>query len=117
MHQAPPTDLETLLRRHLPKDTDSAMTDRVVDQWKTSLATATHVIVAQVDNYGPKLQASWLDPEGRIVASIARPFPRNSSVRRFVMDWERYMRQRGVQASVTWNEATGPESNGATTGQ
>jgi hypothetical protein len=101
MHQARPTDLETLLRRHLPKDTDSDITDCVVDQWKTSLATATRVIVARVDNYGPKLQASWLDPEGRIVAAIARPFPRASSVRTFVRDWERYMRKRGVRASVT----------------
>ena len=89
-------DTETLLRRHLPKDTDPDITDRVVDQWKTSLETATRVIVARVDNYGPKLKASWLDPEGRVVASIARPFPRESSIRRFVGDWERYMRKRGV---------------------
>ena len=58
MRQAPPTDLEALLRCHLPKDTDSDITDHVVDQWKNSLATATRVIVERVDNYGPKLQAS-----------------------------------------------------------
>jgi hypothetical protein len=116
MHQAPPTELETLLRRHLPKDTDSDITDRVVDQWKTSLATASRVIVARVDNYGPKLQASWLDPEGRVVASIARPFASESAVRKFVREWERYMRKRGAKPSVTWDDAAGPESNGATIG-
>ncbi len=116
MRQAPPTDLETLLRRHLPKDTDPDITNHVMDQWKNSLATATRVIVEQVDNYGPKLQASWLDHEGHVVASIARPFPRESSVQEFVRDWERYMRERGAQPSVTGDEAVGPESNGATSG-
>jgi len=116
MRQAPPTDLEALLRCHLPKDTDSDITDHVVDQWKNSLATATRVIVERVDNYGPKLQASWLDHEGHVVASIARPFPRESSVQEFVRDWERYMRKRGSQPSVTGDEAGGPESNEATIG-
>ncbi len=37
MRQAPPTDLETLLRRHLPKDTDPDITNHVMDQWKNSL--------------------------------------------------------------------------------
>lgn len=88
----------------------------MVDQWKNSLATATRVIVERVDNYGPKLQASWLDHEGHVVASIARPLPRESSVQEFVRDWERYMRKRGAKPSVTGGEAAGPESNGAIIG-
>lgn len=116
MRQAPSADLETLLRHHLAQDTDSDMTDHVVDQWKTALAIATRVLVARIDNYGPKLQASWLDPEGHVVASIARPFSRESAVRTFVRDWERYMRKRGAKPSVTWDDTAGPESNGATIG-
>jgi hypothetical protein len=109
-HTSPSADLEELLRRHLPEDSNDAITDYVVNEWKSKLANAETVVVEWTDSYRRKLNASWLDHNGRVLVSTARPPGRAGSVREFVRDWEQYMENRGLMHRVDWKDSTGPGS-------
>jgi hypothetical protein len=93
------TDLEDLLRKHLPKDSDPKMTDHVVSRWKAQLEPASVVKLEWDTGFGRKLKASWLDG-GEVLASMARPEARAQSLREFVSDWEAFRRRHSLPARV-----------------
>lgn len=106
MYTSQVTDLEALLRRHLPRDSNDAATAHVLETWKRELADATSVRVEWVDRYGRRLQASWFGPHGDLRASTARPLEQADRVRRFVLDWQHLMERHGQHVHVTWQPGT-----------
>lgn len=106
MYTSQITDLEALLRHHLPKDSNDEVTTHVVETWKRELADAPSVRVEWIDRYGQRLQASWLGPHGEPRASTARPLHLANQVRHFVLEWQRLMESHGRHVQVTWRPGT-----------
>src|ERR1700682_4769231 len=93
------TDLEDVLRRHLPRDSDPNMTDHVVHQWKSQMESASEVQVDWIEHHGRKLRASWSNGEA-VLVSIARPLPKAESLWKFVHEWEACRLHHGLPAIV-----------------
>jgi hypothetical protein len=116
MRRTAVTDLEELLKRHLPRDTSEAMTDYVRESWLRVLPAAQVVVVEWVDDPSPQLTASWLNDRGEVIASISSPPSQAESVREFVRDWESFRYRHGLDARVEWEterdlEAESPDGH------
>lgn len=105
-HAARATDLEALLKRHLPRDSDSAINSHLINLWLAKMRSAESVRVEWVESYGRKLKASWLDPAGHTLLSTARPAGRADSVRDFVADWANYRQRHGLRYHVFGDDGT-----------
>lgn len=105
-HTARATDLEVLLKRHLPSDSDSAINSHLISRWLAKMTSAQSVRVEWVESYDRKLKASWLDPAGNTLLSTARPAGRAESVREFVSDWAKYRQLHGLRYQVIWDDGT-----------
>jgi hypothetical protein len=92
-------DLESVLRKHLPKDSDQRITDHMVAKWTSQIAEATEVIFSWDHEHGRKLKASW-SAGGSVLASMAQPEGRAASLREFVDDWQHCRRTHQLPATV-----------------
>lgn len=109
-----PTKLDIVTERHdglaelvdefVPRDTDDAYTQFYRQQWIAALPKARRVLVRWVDDYGWKLRASWLTPEGSELISFGSPQNRVKSLRDFVRRWESYMKEQGITVRVDWDD-------------